>query len=96
MGFDMGHREKEKNFGLREEVDVNEVSVRSSFNPMPTGQRYGGKDLLLPFESKHYSHQSLVTRTITKMVSFRVDCYYGLGRQVSRALLLDGVEWLSC
>jgi hypothetical protein len=50
------------------ETDVNEVSVRSSSNPMPTGQRYEGKDLLLPFESRHYSRQSLVTKT--KMVSF--------------------------
>jgi hypothetical protein len=64
--FDLPPREK--NFGLREETDVNEVSVRSSSNPMPTGQRYGGEDLLLPFESRHYSHQSLVTRT--KVVSF--------------------------
>ena len=57
-------REKRKNFGLLEEADVNEVSVRSSSNPMPIGQRYGGKDLLLPFESRHHSHQSLVTVTI--------------------------------
>jgi hypothetical protein len=64
-------REREKkNFGLREEANVNEVSVRSSSNPMPTGQRNGGEDLLLPFESRHYNHQSLVTRTKTKMVSF--------------------------
>ena len=55
--------EREKNFGLLGETDVNEVFVRSSSNPMPTRQRYGGKDLLLPFESRHYSHQSLVTVT---------------------------------
>ena len=53
-------QKKKKNFGILKETDVNEVSVRSSSNPMPTGQRYGGKDLLLPFESRHYSHQSLV------------------------------------
>ena len=33
---------------------------------MPTGQRYRVTDLLLPFESRHYSHHSPVTRT--KMV----------------------------
>ena len=44
-------KKEEKNFGLLWETDVNEVSVRSSSNPMPIGQRYGGKDLLLPFES---------------------------------------------
>ena len=48
---------KKKNFGLLVETDMNEVSVRSSSNPMSTGQRYGGKDILLPFESRHYSHQ---------------------------------------
>jgi hypothetical protein len=31
------------------------VSVRSTPNPMPIGQRYGSTDLLLPFESRHYS-----------------------------------------
>ena len=61
-------RREEKKLRSLEETDVNEVSVRSSSNPMPTGQRYGGEDLLLPFESRHYSHQSLVT--LTKMVSF--------------------------
>jgi hypothetical protein len=60
--------EEEEKLRSPEETDVNEVSVRFSSNPMPTGQRYGGKDLLLPFESRHYGHQSLVTRT--KMVSF--------------------------
>ena len=58
-----GAEEEEEKLWSPWETDVNEVSVRSSSNPMPTGQRYGGKDLLLPFESRHYSHQSLVTVT---------------------------------
>ena len=61
-------RREEKKLRSLKETNVNEVSVRSSSNLMPTGQRYGGEDLLLPFESRHYSHQSLVT--LTKMVSF--------------------------
>ena len=51
--------EEEEKLRSPEETDVNEVFVQSSSNPMPTGQRYGGEDLLLPFESRHYSHQSL-------------------------------------
>ena len=31
-------------------------------HPQSNAQRYGSTDLLLPFESRHYSHQSLVTR----------------------------------
>jgi hypothetical protein len=48
---------------------VNWVSVGSTPNPMPTGQRYGSKDLLLPFESRHYSHQSPVTGAIMVIIT---------------------------
>ena len=51
----MKKKKKKKNFGLLMETDVNEVSVRSSSNPMPTGQRYGGKDLL-PISEEHLTH----------------------------------------
>ena len=42
---------------VSEEADVNEVSVRSTPRPMPTGQRNRGIELLPPFESRHYSHK---------------------------------------
>ena len=61
---------------------------------MPTGQRYGGTDLLLPFESRHYSHshQSLVTKTIMVITSNT----YEFGRPVSNAFLggCGGMAWL--
>ena len=73
---------------------MNEVSVRSTPNPMPTGQRYGSIDLLLPFESRHYSHQSLVTRA--KMVIFSGVINVSLVARALSALLTDGlaVLWL--
>jgi hypothetical protein len=52
---------------------VNEVFVRSTPNPMPIGQRYGSTDLLLPFESRHYSHQSLVTRARALVHYYRME-----------------------
>ena len=71
---------------------MNEVSVRSSSNPMPTGQRYGGEDLLLPFESRHYSHQSQVTKV-------KQDGRFVTMLWVAKSLvhlLLCGVGWLIC
>ena len=45
---------KREKTSVSEETDVNKVSIRSTPNPMPTGQRYGSIDLLLPFGSRHY------------------------------------------
>jgi hypothetical protein len=71
-------REREKNFDLREEADVNEVYVQSSSNPMPTGERYGGKDLLLPFESRHCHHTqkyiALLKLVVVLRGAFNVAC----------------------
>ena len=49
-----------------EETDVNEVSVQSSSNLMPTGQRYGGEDLLLPLSTQIYNIKIRSSKLITK------------------------------
>jgi hypothetical protein len=38
-------------------TDVNEVFVRSTPRPMSTEHRSRSKELLPPFESRHYSHK---------------------------------------
>ena len=58
---------QKRNFGLRQEADVNEVSVRFTPRPMSTGQRNKGIELLPPFESRHYN---IVVRFIPR--PFRV------------------------